>query len=83
MFDAKEKKAYIYSVKNDRKYDTFSKWITALKNLRLFKGHRSALQLFFWNQILIAHQLHQFLVNQIILHTGKHLRIQVFRKFFC
>ncbi|CAB5347123.1 unnamed protein product [Rhizophagus irregularis] len=42
MFDAKEKKAYIYSVKNDRKYDTFSKWITALKNLRLFKGHRSA-----------------------------------------
>ena len=42
MFDAKEKKAYVYSIKNDHKYDTFSKWITALKNQRHFKGHRSA-----------------------------------------
>ena len=32
MFDAKEKKAYVYSIKNDHKYDTFSKQITALKH---------------------------------------------------
>ena len=42
MFDAKEKKAYVHNVKNGQKYDTFSKWINALKNQRFFKGHRSA-----------------------------------------
>ena len=42
MFNAKEKKAYVHSVKNGQKYDTFSKWINALKNQRFFKGHRSA-----------------------------------------
>ena len=42
MFDTKEKKAYVHNVKNGQKYDTFSKWISALKNQRFFKGNRSA-----------------------------------------
>jgi len=43
LYDAKEKKPYVYSVINDHKYETFSQWITGLKNRGLFKGYRSAL----------------------------------------
>ena len=42
MFDTKEKKVYVHNVKNGQKYDTFSKWISALKNQRFFKENRSA-----------------------------------------
>jgi hypothetical protein len=42
MYDGKEKKAYVYCIKSDRKFETFSKWINSLKVQRLFKGHRSA-----------------------------------------
>jgi hypothetical protein len=47
MFDAKEKKAYVYSVKNDHKYETFFKWMTGLKNQKLFKGKKSSLSTIF------------------------------------
>ncbi|CAB5360502.1 unnamed protein product [Rhizophagus irregularis] len=47
MFDAKEKKAYVYSVKNDRKYETFFKWMIGLKNQKLFKGKKSSLATIF------------------------------------
>jgi len=47
MFDAKEKKAYVYSVKNDRKYETFFKWMVGLKNQKLFKGKKSSLATIF------------------------------------
>lgn len=42
MYDVKEKKAYVYSVKGDHKFDSFYKWINYLKNQKCFKGHRSA-----------------------------------------
>ncbi|CAB4425036.1 unnamed protein product [Rhizophagus irregularis] len=42
MYDVKEKKAYVYSVKNDCKFDTFFKWMNYLKNRGYFKGKRSA-----------------------------------------
>jgi hypothetical protein len=42
MYEAKEKKAYVYSAKDNRKFDTFSKWIDYLGNRRSFKGRRSA-----------------------------------------
>ena len=42
MYEAKEKKAYVYSVKDNRKFDTFSKWIDYLRNRGSFKGRRSA-----------------------------------------
>jgi hypothetical protein len=47
FYDAKEKKAYVYSVVNDHKYETFSKWMVGLKNRGLFKGYRSALATIF------------------------------------
>src|SRR2546429_3338761 len=47
LYDAKEKKACIYSVKNDHNYETFSKWITGLKKQGLFKGCKSALTTIF------------------------------------
>lgn len=47
MFDAKEKKAYVYSVKNDHKYETFFKWMIGLKNQKLFKGKKSSLSTIF------------------------------------
>jgi hypothetical protein len=47
FYDAKEKKAYVYSIKDNRKYETFFKWITGLKNQRVFKGHKSALATIF------------------------------------
>ncbi|CAG8671585.1 10107_t:CDS:2, partial [Dentiscutata heterogama] len=43
MFDAKEQRTYIYSLINDYKYETFSKWINGLQKCGLFKGQRSAL----------------------------------------
>jgi hypothetical protein len=47
MFDAKEKKAYVYSVKNDHKYESFCKWMHGLKKQGLFKGNKSALATIF------------------------------------
>ncbi|GBB84074.1 hypothetical protein RclHR1_10700002 [Rhizophagus clarus] len=47
MFDAKEKKAYVYSIKNDRKYETFFKWMIGLKNQKLFKEKKSSLATIF------------------------------------
>ncbi|GBC04638.1 hypothetical protein RclHR1_00580003 [Rhizophagus clarus] len=47
FYDAKEKKAYVYSVINDLKYETFSQWMIGLKNWGLFKGYRSALATIF------------------------------------
>ena len=47
FYDAKEKKAYVYSVINDHKYETFSQWMIGLKNRGLFKGYRSALATIF------------------------------------
>ncbi|CAG8801012.1 4252_t:CDS:2, partial [Dentiscutata erythropus] len=43
MFDAKEQRTYIYSLINDCKYETFSKWINGLQKRGLFKEQRSAL----------------------------------------
>ncbi len=42
MYDAKQKKAYVYSVKGDRKFDIFSKWLDYLQSRGFFKGCRSA-----------------------------------------
>ncbi|UZO01507.1 uncharacterized protein OCT59_012605 [Rhizophagus irregularis] len=42
MYEVKDKKAYVYSVKDNRKFDTFSKWIDYLGNRGYFKGRRSA-----------------------------------------
>ncbi|EXX63766.1 hypothetical protein RirG_149280 [Rhizophagus irregularis DAOM 197198w] len=42
MYEIKDKKAYVYSVKDNRKFDTFSKWIDYLGNRGYFKGRRSA-----------------------------------------
>ncbi|RHZ53790.1 hypothetical protein Glove_437g23 [Diversispora epigaea] len=47
MYDGKEKKAYVYCLKNNCKFETFSKWINNLKSQRLFKGHRSVLATIF------------------------------------
>ncbi|GBC31431.2 hypothetical protein GLOIN_2v1799663 [Rhizophagus irregularis DAOM 181602=DAOM 197198] len=47
FYDAKEKKAYVYSVINDYKYETFSQWMVGLKNRGLYKGYRSALATIF------------------------------------
>jgi hypothetical protein len=47
FYDPKEKKAYVYSVINDRKYGSFFQWIVGLKNRGLFKGYRSALATIF------------------------------------
>ncbi|EXX64530.1 hypothetical protein RirG_141830 [Rhizophagus irregularis DAOM 197198w] len=42
MYEVKDKKAYVYSVKDNRKFDTFSKWIDYLENRGYFKGRKSA-----------------------------------------
>jgi hypothetical protein len=47
MYDGKEKKAYVYCIKSDRKFETFSQWINILKSQRLFKGNRSAIATIF------------------------------------
>ncbi|CAB5395645.1 unnamed protein product [Rhizophagus irregularis] len=47
MYNAKEKKAYMYSIKDDRKFDSFFKWINWLKNRGYFKGKRSAIATIF------------------------------------
>jgi hypothetical protein len=47
FYEPKEKKAYVYSVINDRKYGSFFQWMIGLKNRGLFKGHRSALATIF------------------------------------
>jgi hypothetical protein len=47
MYEAKEKKTYVYSVKGDRKFDTFSKWISYLQDRGYFKGRRSAVATIF------------------------------------
>jgi hypothetical protein len=47
MYDAKVKKAYVYSAKSDRKFDTFSKWISYLQDRGYFKEHRSAVATIF------------------------------------
>ncbi|RIA97630.1 hypothetical protein C1645_813872 [Glomus cerebriforme] len=47
LYNVKEKKAYVYSIKNGQKYESFSKWITGLKKQGLFKGDRSALKTIF------------------------------------
>ena len=47
MYDAKEKKAYVYSVKGDCKFDTFSKWLDYLQSRGFFKGRRSAVATIF------------------------------------
>ncbi|EXX52009.1 uncharacterized protein OCT59_000536 [Rhizophagus irregularis] len=47
MFDAKDKKAFIYSIKNDRKYESFSKWMNGLRKHKLFKENKSALAIIF------------------------------------
>ncbi|RGB26258.1 hypothetical protein C1646_820517, partial [Rhizophagus diaphanus] len=47
IYDAKEKKAYVYSVKGDCKFDTFSKWLDYLQSRGFFKGRRSAVATIF------------------------------------
>jgi hypothetical protein len=47
MYDAREKKAYVYSVQYDRKFDTFSRWINYLQGRGFFKGRRSAVATIF------------------------------------
>jgi len=47
MYDAKQKKAYVYSVKGDRKFDIFSKWLDYLQSRGFFKGRRSAVATIF------------------------------------
>src|SRR5207248_8867689 len=47
MYNAKEKKAYVYSVKGDCKFDTFSKWLDYLQGRGVFKGRRSAIATIF------------------------------------
>jgi hypothetical protein len=47
MYDAREKKAYVYCVKGDRKFDTFFKWISYLQSRGFFKGRRSAIATIF------------------------------------
>jgi len=47
MYEAKEKKTYVYSVKGDCKFDTFSKWISYLQDRGYFKGRRSAVATIF------------------------------------
>ncbi|CAB4415998.1 unnamed protein product [Rhizophagus irregularis] len=47
MYDIKIKKAYVYSVKGDCKFDTFLKWISYLQNRGYFKGHKSAVATIF------------------------------------
>ncbi len=43
MFDATKKKAFVYDIKTDYKYETFSKWIDVLRSRGYFRGKRSAL----------------------------------------
>jgi hypothetical protein len=47
LYETKEKKAYIYSVINDRKYGSFFQWMVGLRTRGLFKGYRSALATIF------------------------------------
>ena len=47
IYDAKEKKAYVYNVKGDCKFDTFSKWLDCLQSRGYFKGRRSAVATIF------------------------------------
>ena len=47
MYDLKEKKACVYSIKDDRKFDGFSKWIDYLQGRGFFKGRRSAIATIF------------------------------------
>ncbi|CAB4416107.1 unnamed protein product [Rhizophagus irregularis] len=46
MYDIKIKKAYVYSVKGDCKFDTFLKWISYLQNRGYFKGHKYEVYVF-------------------------------------
>ncbi|RHZ87681.1 hypothetical protein Glove_33g145 [Diversispora epigaea] len=47
MYDAKEKRAQVYCMKKDLKFETFSQWINSLKNRGFFKGHKSAIATIF------------------------------------
>ncbi|PKK72642.1 hypothetical protein RhiirC2_776956 [Rhizophagus irregularis] len=47
IYNAKEKKAYVYSIKDDRKFDSFFKWINWLKNQGYFKEKRSVIATIF------------------------------------
>jgi len=47
MYDIKEKKAYVYSIKGDCKFDGFAKWINYLKGQKCFKGRRSTVKTIF------------------------------------
>ncbi len=47
FYDTKEKKVYVYSIKDNYKYETFFKWIIRLKIQRLFKSYKSALTTIF------------------------------------
>ncbi|CAG8757353.1 12916_t:CDS:2, partial [Rhizophagus irregularis] len=62
IYDAKEKKAYVYSIKDDHKFDSFFKWINWLKNQGYFKEKRSAIATIFlksnFTSLSIASILH-------------------------
>ncbi|CAB5375264.1 unnamed protein product [Rhizophagus irregularis] len=62
IYDAKEKKAYVYSIKDDRKFDSFFKWINWLKNRGYFKEKRSVIATIFlksnFTSLSIASILH-------------------------
>uniref|UniRef100_U9UM52 Uncharacterized protein n=1 Tax=Rhizophagus irregularis (strain DAOM 181602 / DAOM 197198 / MUCL 43194) TaxID=747089 RepID=U9UM52_RHIID len=81
LYDVKEKKAYVYSVKNDHKFDTFSKWITGLKKQGLFKGYKSALTTIFLESnptsipiasILCFENIVCIRGNQLVSNTQEH-----------
>jgi hypothetical protein len=82
MYDGKEKKAYVYCIKSDRKFETFSQWINILKSQRLFKGNRSAIATIFWNQTPPVHQLPLFYVKQIITILESNIIDKSFRYSF-
>ncbi|RHZ77617.1 hypothetical protein Glove_174g111 [Diversispora epigaea] len=47
MYNAKEKRAQVYCMKKNLKFETFSQWINSLKNQEFFKRHKSAIATIF------------------------------------
>uniref|UniRef100_U9TV50 Uncharacterized protein n=1 Tax=Rhizophagus irregularis (strain DAOM 181602 / DAOM 197198 / MUCL 43194) TaxID=747089 RepID=U9TV50_RHIID len=62
MYDAKVKKAYVYCAKGDRKFDTFSKWISYLQDRGYLKDIDQ----------LFKSQLSHHSINCIYLSTSKY-----------
>lgn len=81
IFEAKEQKAYVYSALTDHKYETFSKWINALKKRGLFKGKRSALATIFLVPNPTSSPIAEIYVHLNISHIGNPQQVLVFKIF--